>query len=256
MNKQLNLLIIFSCVLFSSCTASNNLPNFEQPVTEQVQNNIGESETEEGEISLMQFSELKEGDTIAKIQTSLGNITVRLFPEYAPKACENFTTLAKKGYYNGITFHRVINDFMIQTGDPAATGAGGESIWGKPFEDEFTPNLRNFRGALSMANCGPNTNSSQFFIVQASKETTAAYLTDASNSANSPFAQSIPSKTLEKYIEVGGTPWLDDHHTVFGHVIGGLDIVDKIAAVETDTNDKPIEDVTIEKIEISSYNKN
>ena len=142
MNKQLNLSIVFSCVLFSSCTASNNLPNFEQPVTEQVQNNIGESETEEGEISLMQFFELKEGDTIAKIQTSLGNITVRLFPEYAPKACENFTTLAKKGYYNGITFHRVINDFMIQTGDPAATGAGGESIWGKPFEDEFTPNLR------------------------------------------------------------------------------------------------------------------
>lgn len=203
MNKQLNLLIIFSCVLFSSCAASNNLPNSKQPVTEQVQNNIGESETEEGEISLMQFSELKEGDTIAKIQTSLGNITVRLFPEYAPKACENFTTLAKKGYYNGITFHRVINDFMIQTGDPTATGAGGESIWGKPFEDEFTPNLRNFRGALSMANCGPNTSGSQFFIVQASKEVTATYLTDASNSANPPsWLQSIPSKTLEKYMEL------------------------------------------------------
>lgn len=226
MRKWFNLLIAFCCILLTGCGKP------------------------------MQFSELKEGDTIAKIQTSLGNITVRLFPEYAPKACENFTTLAKKGYYNGITFHRVINDFMIQTGDPTATGAGGESIWGKPFEDEFTPNLRNFHGALSMANCGPNTNGSQFFIVQASKETTAAYLTDASNSANSPFAQSIPSKTLEKYIEVGGTPWLDDHHTVFGHVIEGLDTVDKIAAVETDTNDKPIEDVTIEKIEISSYNKN
>lgn len=226
MRKWFNLLIAFCCILLTGCGKP------------------------------MQFSELKKGDTIAKIQTSLGNITVRLFPEYAPKACENFTTLAKKGCYNGITFHRVINDFMIQTGDPTATGAGGESIWGKPFEDEFTPNLRNFRGALSMANCGSNTNGSQFFIVQASKETTAAYLTDASNSASSPFAQSIPSKTLEKYIEVGGTPWLDDHHTVFGHVIEGLDTVDKIAAVETDTNDKPIEDATIEKIEISSYNKN
>lgn len=256
MNKQLNLLIISSCVLLAGCANSNNTSNSKQPLTEQVQNNIGESETEEGEISLMQFSELKEGDTIATIQTSLGNITVRLFPEYTPKACENFTTLAKKGYYNGITFHRVINDFMIQAGDPTATGAGGKSIWNKPFEDEFTPNLRNFRGALSMANCGPNTNGSQFFIVQADKKATAAYLTDVSNATNSPLAQIIPSKTLEKYIEVGGTPWLDDHHTVFGHVIEGLDIVDKIAAVKTDANAKPVDDVTIEKIEISSYTKN
>ena len=250
MNKQLNLLIISSCVLLAGCANSNHLSNSKQPVTEQVQNNIGEPETEEGEISLMQFSELKEDDTIATIQTSLGNITVRLFPEYAPKACENFTSLSKNGYYNGITFHRVINDFMIQAGDPTATGAGGESIWNKPFEDEFTPNLlRNFRGALSMANCGPNTNGSQFFIVQADKKATE-------NLANSPFAQIIPSETLEKYIEVGGTPWLDDHHTVFGQVIEGLDIVDKIAAVKTDANDKPVDDVTIEKIEISSYTKN
>ncbi len=249
MKKQLNLLIISSCVLLSSCATSNNLSNSKQPVTEQVQNNISESETEEGEISLMQFCELKEGDTIATIQTSLGNITVRLFPEYAPKACENFTSLAKNGYYNGIIFHRVINDFMIQAGDPTATGAGGKSIWNKPFEDEFTPNLRNFRGALSMANSGPNTNGSQFFIVQAGKETTAEL-------ANSPLARSMPSKTLDKYIEVGGTPWLDDQHTVFGQVIEGLDIVDKIAAVETDQNNKPIDDVTIEKIEISNYAKN
>lgn len=249
MKKQLNLLIISSCVFLSSCATSNNLSNSKQPVTEQVQNNISESETEEGEISLMQFSELKEGDTIATIQTSLGNITVRLFPEYAPKACENFTSLAKNGYYNGITFHRVINDFMIQAGDPTATGAGGKSIWNKPFEDEFTPNLRNFRGALSMANSGPNTNGSQFFIVQTGKETTAEL-------ANSPLARSMPSKTLDKYIEVGGTPWLDDQHTVFGQVIEGLDIVDKIAAVETDQNNKPIDDVTIEKIEISNYAKN
>ncbi|MGN1034117.1 MAG: peptidylprolyl isomerase [Oscillospiraceae bacterium] len=249
MSKQLNLLIISSCVLLAGCANSNNTSNSKQPVTAQIQSNISESEIEKGgEIFLMQFSELKEGDTIATIQTSLGNITIRLFPEYAPKACENFTSLAKNGYYNGITFHRVIDDFMIQAGDPTATGAGGESIWNKPFEDEFTPNLRNFRGALSMANCGPNTNGSQFFIVQADKKATE-------NIANSPFSQTIPAKTLEKYIEVGGTPWLDDHHTVFGQVIDGLDIVDKIAAVKTDANSKPIDDVTIEKIEISIYTK-
>jgi peptidyl-prolyl cis-trans isomerase B (cyclophilin B) len=204
-----------------------------------------------------QFAMPEKAEQIATFHVrNFGDFKVKFFPEVAPKAVENFVTHAKNGYYDGLTFHRVMKEFMIQGGDPKGDGTGGESIWGKPFEDEFTPNLRNFRGALSMANCGPNTNGSQFFIVQASKETTAAYLTDASNSANSPFAQSIPSKTLEKYIEVGGTPWLDDHHTVFGHVIEGLDTVDKIAAVETDTNDKPIEDVTIEKIEISSYNKN
>lgn len=180
MNKQLNLLIISSCVLFSSCATSNNLPNFKQPVTEPVQNNIGESETEEGEISLMQFSELKEGDTIATIQTSLGNITVRLFPEYAPKACENFTTLAKKGYYNGITFHRVINDFMIQGGDPRGNGTGGP---GYKFADEEVPYKFDKPGYLAMANAGPNTNGSQFFIT---------------------------------HVE---TPWLNGKHTIFGQVM-------------------------------------
>ena len=107
------------------------------------------------------------GEKVAVIKTDKGDIKVRLFPEEAPKAVENFVTHAENGYYDGLIFHRVIKDFMIQGGDPKGTGTGGESIWGKPFADEFSSELHNFRGALSMANAGPNTNGSQFFIVQA-----------------------------------------------------------------------------------------
>ena len=106
------------------------------------------------------------GETAVRLHTTEGDIAIRLFPQYAPKAVENFTTHAKNGYYDGIVFHRVIDGFMIQGGDPTATGCGGESIWGRNFEDEFTPALHNLRGALSMANAGPGTNGSQFFIVQ------------------------------------------------------------------------------------------
>ncbi|NLP46408.1 MAG: peptidylprolyl isomerase, partial [Epulopiscium sp.] len=112
------------------------------------------------------IKELQQGEDIAIITTNYGTITVRFFPDAAPKAVENFITHVNNGYYDGITFHRVIQDFMIQGGDPEGTGMGGESIWKEPFEDEFDVNYRNFRGAISMANSGPNTNGSQFFIVQ------------------------------------------------------------------------------------------
>ncbi len=107
------------------------------------------------------------GDITATMKTTMGEIQILLFPDAAPKAVENFTTHAKNGYYDGLIFHRVIPDFMIQGGDPTGTGMGGESIWGKHFEDEFSPDYHNLRGALSMANAGPGTNGSQFFIVQA-----------------------------------------------------------------------------------------
>lgn len=107
------------------------------------------------------------GDTVATIKTNMGDIKVVLFPDAAPKAVENFTTHAENGYYDGVIFHRVIPDFMIQGGDPLGKGIGGESIWGKPFKDEFSRDYHNLRGALCMANAGPNTNGSQFFIVQA-----------------------------------------------------------------------------------------
>ena len=123
----------------------------------------------------MSFNQLDmpaQSDVTAVMHTSMGDISIRLFPEKAPKTVENFTTHAKNGYYDGIVFHRVIKDFMIQGGDPTATGCGGESIWGRPFADEFDPDLHNLCGALSMANAGPGTNGSQFFIVQNSQAPT------------------------------------------------------------------------------------
>ncbi|MDE5994015.1 MAG: peptidylprolyl isomerase, partial [Oscillospiraceae bacterium] len=110
---------------------------------------------------MYQLEKCVAGDKIATIITNMGEIKIKLFPEYAPKAVENFVTHAQEGYYNGLIFHRVINNFMIQGGDPNGTGTGGESIWGEPCEDAFTPELHNLRGALSMANAGPSTNGSQ-----------------------------------------------------------------------------------------------
>lgn len=161
----------------------------------------------------------EKGEQIIVMETSMGDIKLRLFPDFAPKTVENFVGLADKGYYDGLTFHRVMDDFMIQGGDPLGNGTGGESLWGKKFEDEFSPNLKNLRGALSMANAGPNTNGSQFFIVQ--KE--------------------------------GGTAWLNGAHTVFGQVIDGMDVVDDIAEVDVDAASKPLEDVVMEKVTVETF---
>lgn len=178
----------------------------------------------------------------ATIKTNHGEIVIQLFPEQAPKTVENFVGLAKKGYYDGVIFHRVINDFMIQGGDPTGTGMGGESIWGAPFEDEFSNELFNIRGALSMANAGPATNGSQFFIVQ--NQNVPAQM------AGQMEAAGYPKEIITAY-ENGGTPWLDYRHTVFGQVTSGMDVVDEIATVERDMADKPKEDVVIETVEIA-----
>lgn len=177
----------------------------------------------------------------ATIKTNFGDIHVQLFPKQAPKSVENFVGLAKKGYYDGIIFHRVIPDFMIQGGDPTGTGMGGESLWGKQFEDEFSPEVFNLRGALSMANAGPNTNGSQFFIVQ--KPQLDAGMADQMKQAG------YPEEIVTAYGN-GGTPWLDFRHTVFGAVSDGMDIVDKIATTKTGMQDKPVKDVVIETITI------
>ena len=147
----------------------------------------------------------------ATLHTNHGAIEVELFDEDAPKTVENFRTLAGKGFYDGVTFHRVIPDFMIQGGDPTGTGSGGP---GYQFEDEFNER-KVVRGALAMANAGPNTNGSQFFIVTA-----------------------------------GECPWLDGKHTVFGQVTSGMEVVDEISNVETDRSDKPREAVTIDRVDL------
>ena len=186
-----------------------------------------------------------EKDTVAVMHTSMGDIKIKLFLAEAPKATENFITHAKNGYYNGLIFHRVIKDFMIQGGDPTGTGCGGESIWGTNFEDEFSPLLHNIRGALSMANAGPNTNGSQFFIVQA-RECPESMISQMEDLADNGF----PKDTAEDYKVLGGTPWLDFRHTVFGQVYEGMDTVDAIAAVPVGTADKPVDEVKIESIKI------
>ena len=187
------------------------------------------------------------GDTEAVIHTTMGDIKIRLFPQYAPKTVENFTTHAKNGYYNGIIFHRVIKDFMIQGGDPTGTGCGGESIWGTPFEDEFSKEVHNLRGALSMANAGPGTNGSQFFIVQA-KDCPAQILDQMKD-----YPDSYPESCINGYKLNGGTPWLDYKHTVFGQVFEGMDVVDAIATVKVGAGDKPEKEISITGIDINNY---
>lgn len=187
-----------------------------------------------------------EGELTVCMHTNKGDISIRLFPDKTPKTVENFVTHAKNGYYDGLTFHRVIKDFMIQGGDPEGTGCGGESIWGDSFEDEFDMDLRNYRGALSMANAGPNTNGSQFFIVQADK-VDSRLIAQMRKLADKGY----PDFVTDAYEKVGGTPHLDFRHTVFGQVFEGMDVVDAIASVKTDYNDCPVDPVVIESIDVS-----
>ena len=195
---------------------------------------------------ILQAQMPEEGEEIAVITTSKGVVKMRFFPEEAPKAVENFKTLAKKGYYNGLLFHRVIEDFMVQTGDPKGDGTGGESCWGEAFEDEISPKLHYYRGAVAMANSGANTNGSQFFIVQA--DSVSDDLVDQLETASEKL---FPLEAVREYENNGGTPWLDYHHTVFGQIFEGMDVVDDIANVKVDFfQNKPLEDVKIQTIEI------
>ncbi|RVU55367.1 peptidylprolyl isomerase [Anaerosphaera multitolerans] len=198
---------------------------------------------------LEQLMDPKEGEEIAILKTNYGDIKIRLFEEAAPKAVENFKGLIEKGYYNGISFHRVIDNFMIQGGDPTGTGSGGESIWGKPFEDEFHVNYRNIRGALSMANAGPNTNGSQFFIVQMGPVEND--IVKQMRSAGE--EKGYPDDVVDAYENLGGTYWLDGKHSVFGQVFEGMEVVDEIASVAVDFRDKPTNPVIIEKATIEKY---
>ncbi|MBU1999236.1 MAG: peptidylprolyl isomerase [Candidatus Omnitrophota bacterium] len=151
------------------------------------------------------------------LETNQGIIEIELMPDVAPKTCENFRGLIEKGYYDGIIFHRVIKKFMIQGGDPTGTGRGGESIWGRPFEDEVTPVAKfDAPGILAMANAGPNTNGSQFFI------TTVV------------------------------TPWLNMRHTIFGKLTSGYDVIQKIEGTAVGASDKPVSEQKI----IRAYLKN
>ena len=198
--------------------------------------------------------ELNKNGIYAIISTKKGDITISLQYKKCPLTVMNFIGLAEgifsvtgnKPFYDGLKFHRVISDFMIQGGDPLGNGTGGP---GYKFPDEFDDTLRHNRsGVLSMANAGPNTNGSQFFIVQA-----GAVDGNLMGQMEMIGEKMFPADCIADYKKVGGTPWLDFKHTVFGQAYEGMDVVDEIAGTRVDLMDKPFDDVVIEKIEIGEY---
>ena len=202
-------------------------------------------------LTIANFTAPKEGEKVVsmKIKGYDKEVKIKLFPEYADKGVENFITLAERGYYDGLTFHRVIKDFMIQGGDPKGDGTGGECIFEKGFDDNDTdPHLIHAAGAVAYANSGSTaSNGSQFYIVTGtvySKEELDEYESKGYD---------FTDNEAEVYSTYGGTPWLDGGYTIFGQVFDGLDVVFKIQETETGQNDKPAEDVIIEKVTVTDY---
>jgi len=232
-------------------------------------------------VVMLQLSPLTPGEELAILHTSMGDITIRFFPEEAPMAVENFKTHARDGYYDGLIFHRVIPGFMIQGGCPQGTGTGGQSIWGGQFGLEPSFNLRHFRGALAMAHAGPGTIGSQFYIVQNQDLSRTGfvpqfeYYLDNLDEFIGAFADGTrkylrdihPEESLRHFIEYGGTPSLDwfwstdrqgipnpaHAHPVFAHVVDGMDVVDAIANTPRGANDRPNDDMIINWISFFIY---
>lgn len=221
-------------------------------------------------VDVIQDGSPEVGEEIAIVKTSAGDIKIRFYPEEAPLAVENFKELAKTDYYDGVIFHRVIDNFMIQAGDPTGTGTGGTSYLGEKFEDQISPKLHFYRGALAMANSGPDTNGSQFFIVQNPEVNIDAIETirhkiNEDEEFKVVFKDNIeyklldifPETVLEHYENNGGHIELEyifgGVYTIFGQAFEGLDIVDAIAGVETNSSDKPLEDIVIFDVEIVEF---
>jgi peptidyl-prolyl cis-trans isomerase B (cyclophilin B) len=227
MNKTLKTALIFIAMIvliggvyYLSRSGDDTTDSNQVTQENESETQLNDNQAPEGTIE--QSAKPQPNDEIAIIKTSKGDITVRLFPEAAPETVKNFTELAKYGKYKDVKFHRVIKDFMIQTGDfEKGDGTGGYSYKGEGtnIDDEFHPDLTHIKGAVSMANAGPNTNGSQFFVVQAEE----------------------------------GTPHLNNMHSVFGQVIDGIDVVDEIASVRVGANDKPAEKITITDIVLKKY---
>lgn len=258
--KKLATLLLISTFALGGCTSiqrtlrgddyvnSNKSTEETSKAATQAEKDFKDALTNENANFPQLSKEVADDEAEVILHTSKGDIRIKLFPKLAPLAVENFLTHAKEGYYNGVTFHRVIDGFMVQTGDPKGDGTGGESIWhdkdqtkdkGTGFKNEISPYLYNIRGALSMANTGqPNSNGSQFFINQSTTDYSAKLPTN-----------SYPKKIIQAYKE-GGNPTLDGKHPVFGQVIDGMDVVDQIAKAEKDEKDKPTTAITIDSIEI------
>lgn len=197
-----------------------------------------------------QLADAQKGETIVTMKVKgYGEMKFKFFMKKAPLAVKNFVTLAANGYYDGQIFHRVMNDFMIQGGDPTGTGSGGESIWGEEFKNEVCDELLPLRGSLCMANAGADTNGSQFFIVQAKADTAKTGLEEGS--------VELTDKQKQLFLDQGGYPSLTGSYTVFGQMIDGYDVLDKIAACETKDSgsgeqSQPVKKVVIEKMTVSN----
>lgn len=221
-----------------------------------VDSNNGEVQTGDEKVidvaDMKQFKQPVKGDTVAEIVVrDYGSIYIRFFEDAAPKSVENFITHSKEGYYDGLTFHRIIKDFMIQGGDPTGSGMGGESIWGESFEDEFSDTLQPYRGALCMANSGPDTNGSQFFLVQSAQPVDAGLM----DQVEAQYKVQFDAQSRKAYGEVGGTPWLYQLHTVFGQIYQGYEVLDAIVKVEMKDSRSgiPAKEVIIETIKVTEY---
>jgi len=249
--KKLAALLLLSTVALAGCTSiqrglrgdeyvdSSISAEESSKAAAQTAKDLNDALTNENANFPQLSKEVAEDEAEVILHTNQGDIRIKLFPKLAPLAVENFLTHAKEGYYNGITFHRVIDGFMVQTGDPKGDGTGGESIWKKGFAVEPTPFLYNIRGALAMANTGAkDSNSSQFFIVQ-NKDDQSKQLGNAG----------YPKPIIDAY-KKGGYPAGDTKYTVFGQVIKGMDVVDTIANLEVDNNSKPKENVTVNSVEV------
>lgn len=206
------------------------------------------------DVEIRNFVPPEKGEKIAVITVKdYGEIKIKLFPDEAPKGVENFIGLAESGYYDELIFHRVIKNFMNQTGDPRGDGTGGKSMWGENFEGGTSDKLYHFSGAVAYANSeGTSTNGSQFYIVNTPEGYTEMSCAElyASNSAQ----YNWPANVAEKYKEVGGVPYLDGGYTVFGQVIEGMDVVRAIGDAETNPeNNKPLTQVVMESVRIEEY---
>lgn len=252
------LVLATACTLtFSAACQKSEDTTFTEETNTQIENtDTNEQSSNSGEVPAMdelvsstvdgadadyQVAPPKAGDTIVTISfKDYGDVKIKMFEKEAPLAVTNFITHAKNGYFNNLTMHRIIPNFMIQGGDPNSDGTGGESIWGTEFKNETVEYLNVIRGSLCMANAGPDTNGSQFFITQAQNAdlSTAGGLTE------------LQTKMYENY---GGCPWLTGGYTVFGQVYEGMDIIDIISAVETDGYDAPTTPIVISNVTVSSF---
>lgn len=272
MKKLLGVAIIVS-LAFSSVSCSSNSNSSSQEQSTEAGSELTNVPLSELPTTLPTYTQLdmpEEGEEVAVIETSMGTIKAKLLPQFAPKAVENFTTHATDGYYNGLTFHRVIKDFVMQGGDPKGDGTGGESIWGEPFINETNPLARHVGGALAMANSGADTNGSQFYIVDptvytdAEKKEMQGMLDDPSlvlgndkEGGEVKVENILNQEIIDAYCKNGGQPSLDFNYTVFGQVFEGLDVVEKICSVKTDESGMPSKDdpITIKSITIEKYSK-